>query len=407
MKIAVLSEYYPPYHIGGYEMSCQVTVDELCKRGHDCTVITSTFGVAAPLPEEKVFRVLHLLRLTGGGGVAGRLAQLQNAALGRRNYRIARAILEKQQPDLVYVWRVGGLSLFPVSAAHDLGLQVVYELGDYWLRDMKQDYVLETSAVKRGYRNLLFGGGKFHQLDLSNIISISEALKRSYVAHGFDPASITVIPRGVPESLLPKREQDAAAPAGAALNLLYAGRIVTEKGVHVAVMSVDHLVHSLGATGVHLDIIGSGPDDYVGSLKAMIHERRLEDHVEIKGPVPRRDLLDTYHRYCALLFPSIWEEPFGNAIIEGMARGLPVIASKVGGAAEIIDDGVNGLLVPPSDSAGLAQAIARLGADADLARKLRTGGVRTVREKYTQKQVTDRIEGYLLNVAGLRKKSTP
>jgi L-malate glycosyltransferase len=83
---------------------------------------------------------------------------------------------------------------------------------------------------------------------------------------------------------------------------------------------------------------------FVRDLKALIAELDLEDAVEFAGEC--EDVVSIYAGLDAVLVPS-WEEPFGRAVIEAMAMGVPVIATDVGGTAEIVDDRRTGLLAPP------------------------------------------------------------
>ena len=92
-------------------------------------------------------------------------------------------------------------------------------------------------------------------------------------------------------------------------------------------------------------------------LRSRAAELGIADGVEFLGD--RRDALDWIAALDVLLAPS-WEEPFGRTIVEAMAIGTPVIATAVGGPAEIVEDGVSGRLVPPRDPAALAAAALEL-----------------------------------------------
>ena len=92
--------------------------------------------------------------------------------------------------------------------------------------------------------------------------------------------------------------------------------------------------------------------------------------------------MDYYQRAALLVMPSFYES-FGIACLEAMAFGLPVVATRVGGLPEVIEDGVTGLLVPPGDADALAQAMIRLLSDADLRRRMGQAGRERVLKEFT------------------------
>jgi glycosyltransferase involved in cell wall biosynthesis len=91
----------------------------------------------------------------------------------------------------------------------------------------------------------------------------------------------------------------------------------------------------------------------------------------------------------ALLFPIQWDEPFGLVMIEAMACGTPVIATRFGSVPEVVVDGETGLLVPPGDVAALRAALERLLGDADLRRRLGAAARERIRERFAWDAVTD------------------
>lgn len=151
-------------------------------------------------------------------------------------------------------------------------------------------------------------------------------------------------------------------------------RAAPEKGVHHLLRAFDRLVSVGSGSGRPvLVFIGDGPAlDDLGALRATLSARQdivltgyREEAGELLGDA---DL-------CVV--PSVWEEAFGLAALEPMARGVPVIASRVGGIPEVVVDGQTGLLVPPGDEAALERAMRRLLDDPDESRRLgRAGFVR-------------------------------
>lgn len=155
---------------------------------------------------------------------------------------------------------------------------------------------------------------------------------------------------------------------------LYAGRLAPEKGIETIVNAWPRLA------GTHsvCRIAGSGPLD--GDLaRAAASEPRLE----ALGTLDRPALFAEMRRARALIFPSIWREPFGLTIIEAFASGTPVIAARLGAPAEIVDEGVTGLLFTPGDPTELAASIDwASGHPAEMA-EMGQEARRTYEERYT------------------------
>lgn len=400
MRILVVSDRYPPYYEGGYEIVCEVTSRWLAARGHDVRVLTSSFGLPAPVRETNVFRLLHPLEPNLGSGPGRRARQVKNAGRGRLNFRITADIIDEIVPDLVFVWRMGHVSIFPVIAATRKKIPVVYAVHDYWLKKYLTEYGSAADGLKGCLKRWLFGGTALGELHFANVLTVSEFMKTSYRACGIRGENIRVIPNSVHEGLLVAADAPARNVRGREKwRLLYAGRLVEEKGVHVAIAAVKHLVTSMGLNGIHLDIVGSGGRDYLARLEEAIDAARLRDFVTIREQVPRDDLLQRYGDYDAFLFPSVWEEPFGITILEAMAKGVPVIASKVGGVPEIVEDGENGLLVAPEDPVALAEAIGKLVGNPALWAKMRLAALQTVGSRFSQARCMELTEQYLLSVA--------
>jgi len=137
----------------------------------------------------------------------------------------------------------------------------------------------------------------------------------------------------------------------------------------------------------HLLLIGSAKfvarstrfdnQDYVDRLRELVTAAGLADRVSWLGE--REDVPQIIRALDVLLLPS-WEEPFGRALIEAMALGVPVVATNVGGPREIIEDGREGYLVAPRQPTAWAQAIARIAQSADAGAGMgRAGRERAVR----------------------------
>ncbi len=164
--------------------------------------------------------------------------------------------------------------------------------------------------------------------------------------------------------------------------LTMAGRISPWKGQHIFVEALAQVRQRHPAA--HGVIVGlaeeaDGPG-YAARVQALARSLGLEGRLHMAGF--RRDIPQVLAASDVVVHCSVKPEPFGRVIIEGMAAGRPVIASNLGGAAEIISDGVDGLLTPAGDPAALAAAMARLLGDPDAAERLGQAGRRTVAQRY-------------------------
>lgn len=160
------------------------------------------------------------------------------------------------------------------------------------------------------------------------------------------------------------------------------GRVTPIKGQIYFLKAMARILRSMPY--VNAWIIGGvspGKDHYKEELEVWTRRLGLTHAVRFLGN--RRDIPQILHQLDCLVMPSIAEEAFGRVIVEAQASGVPVIATKVGGVAEIIDDGQDGLLVFPRDHEGLADAIMKIFKDPALARQLAQAGRRKVEEKFS------------------------
>ncbi len=165
--------------------------------------------------------------------------------------------------------------------------------------------------------------------------------------------------------------------------LVFAGRLTAQKSLDVGIAAARR-------AGVSLVIAGDGPDRAV--LERLGYGRFV-------GPLARREVLELFRAGDASLLSSAWEN-FPHTVVEALAVGTPVIATRAGGVAEVLEDGVNGLVVEPGDVDALAGAISRFFGDESLAERLRAAAAPSV-ERYAPERVYGELEAILLRAAGL------
>lgn len=165
------------------------------------------------------------------------------------------------------------------------------------------------------------------------------------------------------------------------LQLLSVGRFVPHKGHAVLLEALTQLPAGLDW---RLVLAGSGPQE--SRLRTLIAAWSLSGRVTIKTGLDDAALADEYRNADLFLLPSTatgrGTEGFGIVLLEAAAHGVPIVASRIGGVPEVLDNGACGVLVEPGSPAALSAAIAALSTDADKRKRLAEKAFLRVREKY-------------------------
>ena len=178
-------------------------------------------------------------------------------------------------------------------------------------------------------------------------------------------------------------EPDPGVMPGARSGLLYAGRLAEEKGVAVLLRAVAAL-----GPGV-LRIAGAGP------LTPDVEQAAATGYVEYLGLLDHSSVLASFRSATAVVLPSIWFEGFPLAVVEAYATGTPVVASRIGSLAEIVQDGVTGLLAEPNDAVGLADRLRWAVEHPDEMRQMGANARRSYETRYRGRtHLAALMEGY-------------
>jgi glycosyltransferase involved in cell wall biosynthesis len=175
------------------------------------------------------------------------------------------------------------------------------------------------------------------------------------------------------------------------LRIIFLANVTPLKGLHVLLQAL----HQAGA-GFTLQVIGSLDVDtaYARWMQALVHAWHLDGAVRFHGILDGAELAAELRRAHVLAVPSSYEG-FGIAYLEGMAFGLPAIATTGGAAHETIQDGVNGYLIQPGDSATLAARLSELGRDRPLLANMASQARRKFESQPTWIQSGGRIRAFL------------
>ncbi len=257
--------------------------------------------------------------------------------------------VEAAKPSVVHVATPGPVGMCGLLAARILGIPLVgsyhTELGPYALH-LTRDLVVAQAMeiwVDWFYRQC--------RVVLAPTGAVADALRD----RGHD--QVAVWGRGVDAGrFAPKRRNDILREhllQDGSMLVLSVGRLSEEKRVHVLLEAFDRLRSE--APEARLVVVGDGP--------ARAHLESIAPHgVQFMGELRDEALAQVYASADLFCFPST-TDTFGQVLLEAAASGLPAVAAAAGGALELVDDGVTGLLVAPDDAATLAAALAELVRD--------------------------------------------
>ena len=207
-------------------------------------------------------------------------------------------------------------------------------------------------------------GGALAQVD--HFIAPSRFLRDRYVAWGLDPARVSVVPNGLPAF--------DAVPARAAERrdrFAFFGHINRFKGATVALEASGRLSRAGVAHGLALH--GGTAHQAADTVARFDKAREQAPDARWGGAYRREDMPRLMAGADWVVFPSTWWENAPLVINEAFQHGRPVICSGIGGAAELVRDGVNGLHAPVGDAAGLAEVMRRAAEEPGLWQRLRQG----------------------------------
>jgi len=277
----------------------------------------------------------------------------------RRTVADMGSILGRARPDLIHVHNTFPLispSLY--WAADQAGIPVVQTLHNFRLfcpqaMFLREETVCEdclghvpwrgvTRACYRGsvaQSAVLAGMVTTHRVlgtwrnKVTRYIALNEFCRRKFVEGGLPAERVMVKPNFV---------DFAAPPAGERSDFLFVGRLSAEKGIRTLVDA------ALKIPEARFAVAGSGPE--AGLLAAAANLRAL-------GPLPSAAVRERMVAARVLVLPSIWYENFPRTLVEAFGCGLPVIASRIGALAELVEDGVTGLLFEPRNADDLASKL--------------------------------------------------
>jgi glycosyltransferase involved in cell wall biosynthesis len=262
-------------------------------------------------------------------------------------------------------------------------------------------------AFHHGYTAPSLRARLYNQLDrwslraARQVITVSEPFRSELIGKGVAPDRIAVVHNAIaPDWGARSREPSAAAALRAQLGIastakviLLVGRLSREKDHATLLAAVAKLRQSGAIPQVHLLLVGDGPER--SRIEQAIGALGLAGAVTLTGQAPSSE---PYYGIADAAVLSSLSEGSPNALLEAMAVGIPVVATRVGGIPEIVSDGESALLIPPRDIEGMTRALEKVLTGRDLADKLVREARRIVKSRHAPEARTQRLIGIYRSV---------
>ena len=405
MRILLVNKFYRAS--GGAERYVQLWRRLLEERGHTVIPFAMQDPRNWPTPYERFFA--RPISFNEGAPLRRRLAAAPRSVFSLDARRRIAALLRAVRPDVAHVhsycYQLTPSILGPLRRAGVPVIQTAHEYkhacANQHLYDPRTGRICEACrggrwyapAVRRCIKGSLpasIAGCIEHAADrligmsrrgIGRVVAPSAFLRRKLIAFGCPGRWIVCVPNFVfPEDFSPRRRAEPY--------FLFLGRLVRHKGVATLLEAVRQ------APAVRLVVAGDGPERPAAQNLASACGGRVEWKGFLDG-APLRSLLE---RCLAVVVPSQWYENCPYAVLEAMASGRAVVASRIGGIPELVEDGATGLLFEPGDCAGLVERLRRLWDDRSLAAQLGRAGRRRVEALYAPDAHYRRMMGVIRGV---------
>lgn len=377
MKIALVSPYDYPYP-GGVTEHISHLATEFKNRGHEVHILAPQSAGVRGQTDEIVHPVGTVVPIPINGSVA-------RVSLSLRLARKVKETLEREQFDVVHLHE----PLLPALPITVLRYSQSVNVGTF--------HAFAQSNIGYFYGKPIL---RYFVRRLHGKIAVSTAA-RDFVSEYF-PGEYEIIPNGIDFNrfagpLEPIKQYSNSDP-----KILFVGRLEKRKGLK-------YLLRAMAGVWGHfpearLIVVGSGP--LLENYRRLADARQL-GNVEFAGFVSSEELARYYQSCDVFCAPSTGQESFGIVLLEAMASGKPIVATDIPGYRYVVNNGVEGLLVPPKDEQALALSLVRLLSDSALRNKMGQSGRRRAEQFAWEKVATQVLAFYDTAISSKSQAQSP
>lgn len=385
MRIALINNLYPPYVRGGAERVVETIARELQREGHTVAVITtvpswthmlralfSRGWIDEQIDGITVYRIATLnffpYWTIGNHHVFFRFFWHLFDIFSFETAATVRHILRKEQSDVVMTHNMMGIGFLIPRAIRRLRVRHIHAVHDVQL-------AVPSGLLVVGARPSLLLAGVLQLYERllrwligspDVVISPSQWLLDFYAERGFFPQSKKVVLHNAIATPLPEQRRRCIPLVSSGYNFLrflYVGQLEKHKGILLLLDAIKKLEIATTFDGVSQDAVRNWKLEIVGDgslLSRIQKETQSDSHITVHGAVPHEKLSEFYQNADALIVPSLIHENAPTVIVEAFAHGLPVIASRVGGIPEFVQESETGWLFTAGNTTELLEVFQKI-----------------------------------------------
>jgi glycosyltransferase involved in cell wall biosynthesis len=413
-RVLICSNVYPPHFVGGAELVAHQYARCLVKLGHRVLVFagdTRSRRRRHATWRDSYDGVSVVRTSLTGEDFSPEFVSFSHPDLDRQFV----ALLDEFRPTVVHCHNLIGLSAGVLHSARARRVPTVVTLHDHWGFCHRNTLIKRPGEICADYRRCaeclpLVSDGADRRIPIRArndllavelggadlLVSPSRYLADRYLEAGFAPERLATIWYGVDVARFGRLRE---RPRSSRARFAFVGYFGEHKGLRVILAALAQLGDVKGR--FELSLVGEG--ELHAEMRQRVSEDGWDEWVRLPGKVDNARIETVYRDADVLLLPSIWPENQPVSITEAMAAGMTVVASRIGGIPELIDDGVTGFLVDPDDAGQLAAVMRAFIEDPGLAR---AHGARAA-ERMAENTVERRVGEYVDRYEAIGSGSTP
>lgn len=386
MNICIIAKSLPAHVIGGMEIHVQELVDGIAKKGHNVTVITTKHPKGIEKEEKKNLRVYYVgdepIKYTTkfyyeSAEIFDKLNKFEKfdivhsqsaAALGLQIHSIKTppTVISFHGTSIDEIKSRINVLFSKVSLINKIkSFIMIFKMGMEYISYMIHGYrfygIIATSNEQVGILT------KWYNFPLNNIYKV------------FNGVDIDDFRPGKKSTVLNKYKIENHK------TILTVSKIIEQKGIQNIILAMPDILKY--DENIKLVVVGDG--DYISELKKLTKKLRIWTNVIFIGNVSFESLPDYFNACDLFVNPTIRQNGYDLTILEAMACEKPVVVSNIGSVPTVIEDGVDGLLVPTGDIKKLAEAVIKVLTDKELAERLGKAARKKIVEKFSVESMVD------------------